>query len=80
MPVRNVGPDYPPTLLIHGTADTDVPYEQSVLMAEQFDHHDIEHRLVSLDGIEHGFDGLDEAVKAEVYADAVDFVCHKLGI
>lgn len=80
MPVRNVGPDYPPTLLIHGTADTDVPYEQSVLMAEQFDHHDIEHRLVSLDGIEHGLDGLDEAVKSEVYADAVDFVCHKLGI
>ena len=28
-PVRNVTAAYPPTLLIHGTKDTDVPYEQS---------------------------------------------------
>src|SRR5262245_23860173 len=27
-PVRNVSADYPPTLLVHGTEDTDVPYEQ----------------------------------------------------
>src|SRR5690606_444545 len=27
-PVRNVTADYPPTMLIHGTSDTDVPYEQ----------------------------------------------------
>lgn len=31
-PVRNVSAAYPPTLLIHGTADTDVPYEESVKM------------------------------------------------
>jgi Prolyl oligopeptidase family len=28
MPVANVTPEYPPTLLIHGEKDTDVPYEQ----------------------------------------------------
>ena len=28
--------DYPPTLLIHGTNDTDVPYEQSTMMAAEF--------------------------------------------
>ena len=33
MPVKNVTADYPPTLLIHGTIDTDVPHEQSVMMA-----------------------------------------------
>ena len=32
-PVLHVSPDNPPTLLLHGTADTDVPYEQSALMA-----------------------------------------------
>ena len=35
MPVRNVTSEYPPTILIHGTHDTDVPYQQSLLLAEQ---------------------------------------------
>ena len=35
-PVRNVTREYPPTMLVHGTADTDVPYEQSKLMADRF--------------------------------------------
>jgi acetyl esterase/lipase len=34
-PARNVTKDYPPTLLIHGTRDTDVPYEQSVEMDKE---------------------------------------------
>lgn len=29
MAANNVTADYPPTLLIHGNVDTDVPYEQS---------------------------------------------------
>ena len=33
MPLVNVTAEYPPTLLIHGDQDTDVPHEQSVLMA-----------------------------------------------
>ena len=32
MPVKNVTAAYPPTVLIHGTADTDVPFEQSQLI------------------------------------------------
>jgi acetyl esterase/lipase len=32
-PIRNVTSQYPPTLLIHGTADTDVPYSLSKDMA-----------------------------------------------
>jgi len=28
-PIRNVTSKYPPTMLIHGTADTDVPYSLS---------------------------------------------------
>jgi acetyl esterase/lipase len=33
-PVRNVDASWPPTLLLHGTADSDVPYEQSVQMRD----------------------------------------------
>jgi len=29
-PIRNVTKDYPPTLLLHGDNDTDVPHQQSV--------------------------------------------------
>jgi dipeptidyl aminopeptidase/acylaminoacyl peptidase len=35
-PAENVTREYPPTLLVHGTMDTDVPFEESVNMAEQF--------------------------------------------
>jgi acetyl esterase/lipase len=59
MPVKNVTPDYPPTMLIHGTADTDVPYEQSLLMAEQLDRHGVPHELVTIEGGEHGLAGGD---------------------
>lgn len=56
-PLRNVTRDYPPTLLLHGDNDTDVPYEQSVLMDEELERHGIQHELISLSGRGHGFDG-----------------------
>jgi acetyl esterase/lipase len=34
-PLRNVTAEYPPTLIIHGTDDTDVPYEESTMFAEE---------------------------------------------
>lgn len=65
MPVRNVTHDYPPTMLIHGTDDTDVPYEQSLMMAEEFKKHNVEHKLITLPGAEHGLrDGDPELVDA----------------
>ena len=36
-PVRNVTPQYPPILMIHGTADTDVPYQESADMAAELE-------------------------------------------
>jgi acetyl esterase/lipase len=80
MPLRNVDPGYPPTLLIHGTADTDVPYEQSVLMADQFRKHGTEHRLITLDGIEHSLAGMEPSAKLELFGEAASFLLDKLGI
>ena len=68
MPVRNVTKDYPPTMLIHGTEDTDVPYQQSVMMAEQFKKHGVEHELVSVAGGEHGLSGADPKLVDDAYS------------
>ncbi len=73
-PVRNVSSDYPPTMLIHGTLDTDVPYEQSVLMAEQFKRNGVEHRLVAVPNGGHGLGGGDKAHISDAYAQVLPFV------
>ena len=55
-PVRLVTAAYPPTLLLHGDNDTDVPYEQSVLMASALEAAGVPHALITIAGGEHGFD------------------------
>jgi acetyl esterase/lipase len=55
-PLTQVTADYPPALLLHGDADTDVPYEQSVLMSQALTRAGVEHELVTIAGGEHGFD------------------------
>ena len=44
-PLQHVDADYPPTLLLHGDEDTDVPYEQSTLMAQALRAAEVEHEL-----------------------------------
>jgi acetyl esterase/lipase len=55
-PIRNVTRDYPPTLLLHGENDTDVPFVQSVMMAKELEHQGIQHELISMPGRGHVFD------------------------
>src|SRR5262245_46314059 len=57
MTVRNVTAAYPPTGLIHGTADTDVPFEQSQLMAKEFQKHGVAFQFHEIAGAEHGLAG-----------------------
>jgi len=56
-PERHVGADYPPTLLAHGTADTDVPYKCSVDMAAALARAGVSHQLLTIPDGRHGFDG-----------------------
>ena len=53
-PIRNVTGAYPPTLLIHGDRDTDVPYAQSVMMAETLARANVPHELITVPGGGHG--------------------------
>ena len=55
-PIRQVTQDYPPTLLLHGDQDTDVPYEQSQQMAAALERNGVTHRLITMEGFGHGFD------------------------
>ena len=79
MPAKNVTAKYPPTVLIHGTVDTDVPYEQSVQMAGEFERAGVEHQLISLEGGEHGFGGADPKAIDDAYSAAIEFLKSKLG-
>ena len=55
-PVQNVTKAYPPTLLLHGDKDTDVPFEQSVRMAKALDAEGVPHQFMAMPGRGHGFD------------------------
>ncbi|MBL9214162.1 MAG: alpha/beta hydrolase [Opitutaceae bacterium] len=72
MPLRNVTPDYPPTLLIHGLKDTDVPAENSRLMAAEFRRQGVEHRLITDPEADHGSFWSPEA-RAAIDAAALEF-------
>jgi acetyl esterase/lipase len=55
-PVRHVPADHPPVLLLHGDLDDDVPVEQSMAMAAALERAAIQHELIVLHSLGHGFD------------------------
>lgn len=55
-PIRNITIQYPPTLLLHGDEDTDVPYEQSLAMAKKLAVVGVPHQLITLLGKGHCFE------------------------
>jgi acetyl esterase/lipase len=73
-PVRNVTADYPPTMLIHGTEDTDVPYELSANMAKELTRQKVPHELVTVRGAGHGLSGGDKQLVAEANDKALAFI------
>lgn len=82
-PVRNVTPESPPTLLLHGDRDADVPYERSVDMARALRAAGVPHELVTLPGLGHVFDiegpGLADPAVARAFDRAVAFVARRVG-
>ncbi len=77
-PIRNVTKNYPPTLLIHGTKDTDVPYEQSKLMADTLSEVGVEHELLTVPGAGHGLTGIDPDERKRIDEHAVTFIKNHL--
>jgi acetyl esterase/lipase len=73
-PLRNVTEEYPPTLLVHGATDTDVPHEQSVLMDRALTEHRVPHELISVPGAGHGLSGVDRDVVSGVHERTLAFL------
>jgi acetyl esterase/lipase len=73
-PIRNVTRRYPPTLLIHGTKDTDVPYQQSMNMDKELARHGIAHGLVTIPDGGHGLVGAKPALVADVQGRVLAFL------
>ena len=67
-PIRNVAPEFPPTVLVHGEVDTDVPHAESARLAARFAEVGVNHRFISLAGVGHGFAGArpEDAEAAEI--------------
>jgi len=55
-PIRHVTKEYPPTLLLHGDKDTDVPFEESVRMAAALKQSGVAHQLIQMRNYDHLFD------------------------
>jgi dipeptidyl aminopeptidase/acylaminoacyl peptidase len=61
-------------MLIHGTADTDVPYSLSKDMDARLGKTGVAHEFIRVEGAEHGLAGAKPEELSRVAARAVDFV------
>jgi acetyl esterase/lipase len=73
-PIRNLTAKYPPTFLIHGTADTDVPHTESKNMADKLTETGVEHEFVTVQGAGHGLSGARPEEVARIAGRATAFV------
>jgi acetyl esterase/lipase len=73
-PVHHINPDFPPTLMVHGTLDTDVPFACAQRLATAFKSADVEHELVAVENAEHGLAGGDKDEIERAQAKALAFI------
>jgi acetyl esterase/lipase len=78
LPIRNITGEYPPTLLVHGTDDNDVPHEESRRLDERLRQCGVPHEFLSLEGVGHGFAGASPERIAEVERALARFAARSL--
>ena len=77
-PQRNVSAEYPPLLMLHGTADPDVPVEQSIAMHEAMKKAGASSELVLVEGGGHGLWGGDKEKIQAAFDRSLEFIKHHL--
>lgn len=55
-PVEHVGSLSPPTLILHGRADTTADYGQAIALVRALERHGVPHQVLMIDGVGHSFD------------------------
>lgn len=79
-PVRNVTPQYPPTVFVHGEEDKDVPVQEAINMAEQLKLNGVRYELIIVPGADHVLSGAgDPKLKEQARARAREFIKENLG-
>ena len=77
-PIRNLSPKYPPTLFLHGTADKDVPVEQSLSMARELKRLGVSHEIITIEGGGHSLWGGDRVLIERAFKRSTEYIREKL--
>jgi acetyl esterase len=77
-PASYIRKDMPPYLLIHGTKDFNVPYEQSVVMCDAMRRAGAQCDLITIEGGGHGRGSLDKAAGTNDYQKTMHAWLHKV--
>ncbi|HYP07695.1 MAG TPA: alpha/beta hydrolase [Bryobacteraceae bacterium] len=70
-PIEHIAPGLPPFLLVHGTADTVVPYDQSERMLEKLKAAGVPAELITVPGGGHGLRGWERSREHLAYRKAM---------
>lgn len=74
-PVENIDSGYPATLLLHGDADSDVPYQESVKMGQALSKFNVNQQVITIPNGEHSFDqNMENPVVIEAFEQVIAFL------
>ena len=73
-PLRHIDGDYPPTVLVHGREDNDVPVSESDALAAALRRERVPHEFHSLPGVGHGFSGASQDLVESTETAVADFL------
>ncbi|MAG92978.1 MAG: hypothetical protein CMJ48_04425 [Planctomycetaceae bacterium] len=77
-PIKNLTSKFPPTLMLHGTADIDVPVEQSLNMARELKRLGVSHELITIENGGHSLWGGDKKLIEQAFERSMEYIREQL--